>query len=79
MFQDHQSQTPYLLRSHKAVQFNPESDYWLDVQAFSDYLADGNLESLSLLENRAGYCERLEAVVDLYRAISWQDWYSTAA
>jgi DNA-binding SARP family transcriptional activator/predicted ATPase len=64
---DQQAQPPYLLRSREAVQFNPESDYWLDVQAFSALLAEGNLQDRSQCESRPGLCQRLEAAVELYR------------
>ena len=31
---DHQAQPPYLLVTRQTIQFNPEGDYWLDVDAF---------------------------------------------
>lgn len=64
---NHQAQPPYLIRSLKTVQFNPDSDYWLDVQAFSADLADGNLRKGPLYETWANYCQRQQAAVELYR------------
>lgn len=64
---DQQAQPSYLLRSREAVQFNPSSAYWLDMQAFSAYLAEGNLQDRSQCESRPGLCQRLEAAVELYR------------
>jgi DNA-binding SARP family transcriptional activator/predicted ATPase len=54
LIHDHQAQPSYILRSHKALQFNPQSDYWLDVQAFSEQMADEDLQ-------------QLQAAVELYR------------
>jgi DNA-binding SARP family transcriptional activator/predicted ATPase len=64
---DRLAQPPYLLRSREVVQFNPESDYWLDVQVFKAHLADGNLQTQSQSESLPGLCQRLEAAVELYR------------
>lgn len=36
---------PFLLVSRQTIQWNPESDYWLDVQAFLADLAHGELET----------------------------------
>lgn len=36
---DRKRETPYLLASRAAVQFNPESDHWLDVRAITRLLA----------------------------------------
>ena len=33
---DHQAQPPYLLVTRQTIQLNPDSDYWLDVDAFRD-------------------------------------------
>jgi predicted ATPase/DNA-binding SARP family transcriptional activator len=64
---DHSADRPYFLRGREAVQFNPESDYWLDVQAFSAWLEKENLQDRSQCETRSGYCQRLEDTVALYR------------
>jgi DNA-binding SARP family transcriptional activator/predicted ATPase len=64
---DHLVQPPYFLRGREAVQFNPESDHWLDVQAFTAQLAEGNLQARSQGETRPGLYQRLEAAVELYR------------
>jgi len=33
---EHQARTPYLLVTRQTIQLNPDSDYWLDVDAFRD-------------------------------------------
>ncbi len=38
---DQQEKTPYLLADRDTIQFNPESDYWLDVAAFKTALERG--------------------------------------
>ncbi len=64
---DHLAQPPYFLRTRDTVQFNPESDYWLDVQAFSECLAVGNLVDHQQKAPRPGFEERLQEAVRLYR------------
>ena len=41
MIQDHQAQPPYVLRGRDSIQFNPDSDYWLDVDSFREQLGGG--------------------------------------
>jgi DNA-binding SARP family transcriptional activator/predicted ATPase len=64
---DHSTEIPYFLRDREAVQFNPESDYWLDVQTFSAWLDKENFQDRSQCETRSGYCQRLEDAIALYR------------
>jgi DNA-binding SARP family transcriptional activator len=61
-----QTRLPYLLVDTQTVQFNYQSDYWLDVQAFGDQLA--KVEDHGHLELDA--CSYLSPVVkagELYR------------
>jgi DNA-binding SARP family transcriptional activator len=37
---DHQATPPYLHTTRETIQFNTDSDYWLDVQAFKDLSDD---------------------------------------
>ena len=58
---------PFLLTTPKTVAFNPESDYWLDVAAFTNQIVATRQHH----HHRAGVCrhcmEELEAAAALYR------------
>lgn len=67
LIQDQQVEPPYLLRSRDVVQFNPDSDYWLDVNTFIGQLDENRIQDISLLAMEDGRLGRLLAAVDLYR------------
>jgi len=63
LLQDHQENPPFLLRTREAVQFNRESDYWLDIEQFNQNL----VQDQPLVTSNDGYHETLESAIDLYR------------
>ena len=65
--QDPQTETPFLLVSRQDIQFNPASDYWLDVVVFLDALAACEKHEHERLESCDPCLQRLEAAVALYR------------
>ena len=67
LLHDQRAQPPYLLPARETVQFNPESDHWVDVDAFSVQLAGVNLPDRSHCDSNPGYCQGLQDAVDLYR------------
>jgi predicted ATPase/DNA-binding SARP family transcriptional activator len=64
---DHTAKPPYLLISRDAIQFNQESDYYLDFKQFNDFYitAEENLSRESI--NSTSLLTQLEALVQLYR------------
>ena len=63
LLQDHQSNPPFFLRSREAIQFNPDSNYWLDTEQFNQNLIQGQ----ALLSSDDGVPENLNSAVALYR------------
>jgi DNA-binding SARP family transcriptional activator/predicted ATPase len=59
------SNKPYLLISQHALQFNPASDSWLDVQIFSETLSSVSTRENLIFDPDA--LVRLEQALDLYR------------
>jgi DNA-binding SARP family transcriptional activator len=53
---DHQANPPYLLITRQTIQFNVDSDFWLDVAEF-----------MNLTEGKRALIEQLEEAVGLYR------------
>jgi len=64
---DRQAIPPYLLISRATIALNPESDYWLDVDAFSEAMAMTQAHPHRRLETCATCAERLGEAVELYR------------
>jgi DNA-binding SARP family transcriptional activator len=63
LIQDHQANPPFLLRSRDSVQFNRESDYWLDIEQFNQNL----IQDQVFVASNDGYHENLQRAIDLYR------------
>jgi len=64
---DRQAIPPYLLISRAMVAFNRESDYWLDVDAFSEAMVTTQAHPHRQLETCAACASRLAEAVSLYR------------
>lgn len=64
---NHQAEPPYLIRSLKAVQFNQESDYQLDVKSFRERLSKTNIIELPHRIKNQAQLENIQTAVDLYR------------
>ncbi|HEX6387674.1 MAG TPA: tetratricopeptide repeat protein, partial [Anaerolineae bacterium] len=64
---DRTAEPPYLLTSRATVQFNPDSDAWLDVTAFTDLLAACERHPHRSPDNCKTCAERLQQVAELYR------------
>jgi two-component SAPR family response regulator len=62
---DRQATPPFLLSSRQTIQFNPESDAWVDVKAFTDLVEP---KDAIKEDNR-----RLEEAVELYQGVFWRD------
>ena len=41
---DRQAEPPYFLISRETIQFNPQANYWLDVEVFRKHLAPGEVQ-----------------------------------
>ncbi len=63
LIQDPQINPAYLLRSRESVQFNPESDYWLDIEQFNRNL----IRDQALVTSNDGVHKNLQRAIDLYR------------
>lgn len=63
LLQDHQATPPFLLHSRDSIQFNRESDYWLDVEQFNQNL----IQDQTLAPFNDGYHENMQRAIDLYR------------
>jgi predicted ATPase/DNA-binding SARP family transcriptional activator len=57
----------YLLISRQTIQFNPDSDYWLDVAAFANHLAVCQIHAHTHLEQCPTCIEQLQQAVTLYQ------------
>jgi DNA-binding SARP family transcriptional activator len=64
---DREATPPYLLISRATIAFNPESDHWLDVHAFSEAMATTQAHSHRQLEACAACAIRLAGAVELYQ------------
>ena len=67
VIQDHRADPPYLLRSRDAVQFNPDSECWLDVRDFLEAQDQTRAMDPSIPNDATGDLANLEAAVQLYR------------
>lgn len=56
---DREADPPFLLVTRDSIQFNPASDYWLDVNAFT--------EGIAMEKNTPSYIDQLEKTASLYR------------
>ncbi len=61
--QDHLANPPFLLCTRETVQFNQESDYWLDIEQFNQNLIPEKAQEPSSDK----YFENLQHAIDLYR------------
>ena len=64
---DRDNEPPFLLASHREVQFNPDSVYWLDVNALSARLMTVQTHAHADLAGCVECRARLEEAVALYR------------
>jgi DNA-binding SARP family transcriptional activator/predicted ATPase len=64
---DHQADPPYLLRSRDTVQFNPQSDYRLDVDTLTVQLDGDRVTQSAGLHTDPGRLDDMRAAVELYR------------
>jgi predicted ATPase len=58
--------TPYLLSTHQTIQFNPASDYWLDVSAFTTRLAACDTHPHARMETCPDCLARLSQAAGLF-------------
>ena len=64
---DRDASPPFLLVTRTTIAFNSESDYWLDVNAFSEALDAVRRHAHRSVETCAACAERLGEAVELYR------------
>jgi DNA-binding SARP family transcriptional activator len=64
---DQDTSPPFLLVTRHAIQFNPTSDFWLDVTAFTERLAASKAHTHPQLETCSLCMQRLEQAADLFR------------
>ena len=64
---------PFLLITHETIQFNLESDHWLDVAAFSNSAETGELPALE--EAAALYHGDFLAGFQLKDSVAFEDWH----
>lgn len=57
----------FLISGHRTLGFNPESDYWLDVQEFTSLLDQCKTHPHRQIESCADCMERLQRALDLYQ------------
>lgn len=63
---DQETNQPFLLVTRESVQFNPQSDHWLDVAVFTSLLDECRLHPHTQLSACAACAERLTQAVKLY-------------
>jgi predicted ATPase/DNA-binding SARP family transcriptional activator len=63
---DREATSPFLHVTRKTIQFNPESDYWLDVTAFTDLLAACEGHRHRRMEACRPCVQRLREAAELY-------------
>jgi len=64
---DHERTTPLLQVTRAAIALDPDSDYWLDVNAFSEALDAVQRHAHASLEACTACAERLSEAVELYQ------------
>ena len=64
---DQQAAAPILLATPRDVQFNPASDFWLDVKAFTDLLEVTQTHAHRRLDACGGCMHQLGRAVELYQ------------
>jgi predicted ATPase/DNA-binding SARP family transcriptional activator len=64
---DRTAEPPYLLTSRSDIQFNPDSDYWLDVKVFLELLAASNRHGHHSVESCRICARRRQQAVEVYR------------
>jgi predicted ATPase/DNA-binding SARP family transcriptional activator len=62
-----EADSPFLQVTPRTVQFNLDSDHWLDVAAFTAHIATGEAQAHLRLETCEPCIQRLEQAVELYR------------
>lgn len=82
---DRDADPPFLRITHRTVQFNPDSDYQLDVVRFDALVAASEAHAHSCLETCKPCIQRLEQAIELYRgeflaglfvgdSVSFEEW-----
>ena len=64
---DPHASPPFLLTTRTSIQFNPASDYWLDVAAFTALLSTCEAHRHHRLETCQPCMKRLQQAIELYR------------
>ena len=64
---DDEAASPFLQVTRRTVQFNPESDHWLDVATFSTHVAASETHTHHRLETCEACIQQLEQAVELYQ------------
>ncbi len=64
---DRETELPFLRITRDTIQFNPDSDYWLDVSAFTSLIAATRQHSHRRLEACRSCIHQLEQAAELYR------------
>jgi predicted ATPase len=64
---DHDAEPSFLQVTRRTVQFNPDSDHWLDTMAFNTHIAASETHPHPRLETCQTCIRRLEQAVELYR------------
>ena len=64
---DRDASPPFLLSTRETIQFNPDGDYWLDVDAFSQAIAASKGHGHWRAQTCSACAERLQKAAALYR------------
>lgn len=72
---DHMAKPPYLLISRHSIQFNRESDYWLDLAQLNETFEAWEKNRNQAITDPSIFIPRLEEMVDLYRGEFLQHFY----
>ncbi len=73
VIRDRDADIPFLHVTRRTVQFAPDSDYWLDVAMFSDYIGASEAHAHYRLETCGSCREQLEKAAELYRGSFLED------
>ncbi len=67
VLREEETDIPFLSVSRWDLRFNPQSDYWLDVEAFTDWIEAAHAHRHRRLETCRPCVQRIERAVALYR------------
>jgi predicted ATPase/DNA-binding SARP family transcriptional activator len=85
VIRDHDAEPPFLKITRGTIQFNRDSDHWLDVIAFNTHIVASEAHAHPRLETCEPCIQHLEQAVELYRgrflegffvddSVSFEDW-----